>query len=120
MPLRRRALDSAKTHQSVERLRGEPALVALRAERFHEVIHFPLTHAFVERDEEIRTPEPSVVLRNLVLQHQMIAERVPGELGHHAMILVQITTIVREDQIPCGLRLQLLEELLDLAADIRK
>ena len=50
----------------------------------------------------------------------MVAERVPRQLADEAVILVQVVPRVREDQIRLDRALQLLEALLDLAADVRE
>ncbi len=38
----------------------------------------------VERDEDVRRAEVAVVLRDLVLEDEVVAERVPGQLGRRA------------------------------------
>ena len=55
-----------------------------------------------------------VVLGYLVLEDQVVAEGVPGQLAAQAMILMQVGALVREDRVWRELGLQLLEEVLDL------
>ena len=74
----------------------------------------------VEVDEEVRRAQVAVVLRDLVLEDQMVAKRVPGQLRDEAMILVQIAAPVREDQVRGDLALEALEVLLDLGAVVRE
>ena len=44
----------------------------------------------VEVDEHVRRAEVAVVLRDLVLEDQVVAEGVPGELRDEAVVLVEI------------------------------
>ncbi len=69
----------------------------------------------VERDETVRRAEVAVELRNLVLQNQVIPERVPGQIRQHAVILVPVVPIVRQHEVR-STRLQRLEDRLDLGA----
>ena len=50
----------------------------------------------------------------------MIAERVPGELAHEPMILMEVVAGVREHEVRADLRLQVLEEVLHVAAHVRE
>ena len=74
----------------------------------------------VEMDEQVRSPEVAVVLRNLVLEDQVVTERVPGQLARQAVILMEVAALVGEDHVRRDLGLQILEERLDLAAVVRQ
>src|SRR6266850_2334287 len=50
----------------------------------------------------------------------MIAKRVPGQLRHYTMILVQVVAVVRKNQIRGDLLLQVFEKFFYLGANIRK
>ncbi len=52
-----------------------------------------------EGDENRRNTEVAVVLRDLVLEHEVVPERVPRQLAQEPMILVQILPVMREDQM---------------------
>src|SRR5262249_36477447 len=71
-----------------------------------------------EVDEEIRRSQVPLVLGDLVLEDQVVAERVPGELGHQPVVLVEIFATVGQDEVGRVLPFELLEELLDLGADV--
>ena len=58
-----------------------------------------LDERLVERDEDVRTAEIAVVLRDLVLEDQVVAERVPRELAGEPVVLVEVVPRVREDEI---------------------
>src|SRR5688572_25110953 len=73
----------------------------------------------VQRDEEVRRSQVTVVFRYLVLEDEMIPEGVPSELAGESMILVQIVSRVREDDIGTYF-LQLLERLFDIRTRIGK
>ena len=51
---------------------------------------------------------------------EMVAKCVPGQFRDNAVILVQVMPVMREDEIGLHFRLQLLEGLLDVGADVRK
>ena len=50
----------------------------------------------------------------------MVAQRVPRQLADETVILVKVVSRVSEDQVGLDSRLQLLERVLDLAADVRE
>ena len=64
--------------------------------------------------------EVAVDLRDLVLEDQVVAERVPRQLAREPVILVEVVAGVREHELRVDARLQVLEDLLDLAADVRQ
>ena len=70
------------------------------------------TH-LVDRDEDVWLAEIAVVLRDLVLEDQVVAERVPGQVARRAVILVEVASGVREDDVRIDLALERLEEVLD-------
>ena len=70
----------------------------------------------VERDEEVGRAHVPVVLRHLVLEDQVVAERVPGQLASQAVVLVQVARWWVKTTSGEKSPLKALEELLDLAA----
>ena len=76
--------------------------------------------ASLSGDEDVRRAEVAVVLRDLVLEDQVIAERVPRQLAGVAVVLMQVVPLVREDEVGRHLALQLLEPVLDAAAVVRE
>ena len=81
---------------------------------------FRFDDGLVERDEDVRRAEIAVVLRDLELEDQVVAEGVPGQLGDEPVILVEVRAGVREHQLRRHGRLQPLERLLDVAAGVRE
>ena len=71
-------------------------------------------------DEQVRRTEIAVVLRDLVLEDQVVAPRVPGELAGQPVVLVQVGALMGEDHVGRELGLQALEERLDGVAAVRK
>ena len=49
--------------------------------------------------EDVRAAEVAVVLRDLVLEDQVVAERVPGQLADEPVVLVEVVPRVREDEV---------------------
>src|SRR5262249_43986014 len=80
--LRRRAFDAAKPHQPVERLRRIPTFPALARERRHEMLNLAPADRGSERHEQVGLTEVSVVFRDLVLENEMVAERLARQRGH--------------------------------------
>src|SRR2546430_14041022 len=76
--------------------------------------------ALVERHVPIGSPEIAVVLGDLVLENQMVAKRVPGQLGDETVILMVVTAIMREDDVGNRLTLERFEEVLDLCSGVWK
>ena len=62
----------------------------------------------------------SVPFRDLVLEDQVIPERVPGQLADQAVVLMEVVTGVREDELGVDPRLELLEDILDLGGRVRQ
>src|SRR5437773_839324 len=116
-PLR---LDPAQPQERRERVRGEPVVVLLRLETVHEDPDLLLAGRLVELNEEIGVADVAVVLHDFVLEDQVIPVRIPRQLGHQAMVLVEIVAIRREDDVRRRLDLQPFEELLDTLALIRE
>src|ERR671914_365579 len=71
------ALYATQPQQGAERIFGEPALGALRRIGGQHVAGFPPCLRGSHRRVDVRLAEPAVVLRNLVFQNRMVAERVP-------------------------------------------
>src|SRR5580704_7660465 len=74
--------DPADSQQRTESVFGEPLLAGLRAKRSENVPNFCFAQRFVKPHKEIGRTEISVILRNLVLEDQMIAKCVPGQLAY--------------------------------------
>ena len=63
--------------------------------------------------------EIAVVLRHLVLEDQVVAKRVPRELGGEPVVLVEVVAGMRQDEVWVD-PLQLLEDILDATPVVRK
>src|SRR5712692_1946878 len=70
-------LHSPKAHQRLKDVLAEPVLVALRCEVSENRLDLSLRGRLGQMDEQVRRTEVPVVLRNLVLEDQMIPEGVP-------------------------------------------
>jgi hypothetical protein len=70
----------------------------------------------VEHRVDARTAEVAVELRDLVLEHEVVAERVEGQLAEGAVVLVAVAPPVREDEVGPPPALDGLEVRLDLRA----
>ena len=62
-------------------------------------VELPLDQFLRQRDVDVRAAEVAVDLRDLVLQDQVAAERVPGQLAGETVILVEVVAGVREDDL---------------------
>jgi len=113
-------LDSTNPEEGPKGFFSEPRPFPLAGETIENLLNLSLGGCFIQADEKVGRTQVTIVLRDLILQNEMVSERVPGELGDQAMILVQVHPIVSEDQIRVKIFFQSLEEFLDLAPLIRK
>ena len=98
VPARRARLGPAQAHEPEEELLVEPVLFALARERLSQQARLLACELLRHRDEDVRRAEVAVVLRDLVLEDQVVAPGVPRQLAHEAVILVQVVPRVREDR----------------------
>ena len=111
-------LEAAQAHQPGERVAIEPVLVRLAREVPLEERQLLLDDRLGQRHEDVRRPEVAVDLRDLVLEDQVVAERVPRQLAREPVVLVEVVARVGEHELRVDAGLQILEELLDLAAAV--
>lgn len=74
---------------------------------------------FVQMYKQIRRSQIAVILGYLVFQNQVIPKRVPGQLTQQAMVLMQVMSIMCEDDVG-SYGFELFEIFLDLDPDVRK
>ena len=86
-------------------------------EAFDDNLNLPRTDRLLQRKEEVGLAQIAVVLGDLVLQDQVVSERVPGQVGDQAVVLMPVVAVVSEHQIGVELPLQGLEPVLDRAAE---
>src|SRR5690606_32654052 len=96
---RRAALDAAQPGQREHGVGAEPVLRALRRECVEDVRRLALAVLARHGNEEIRLSQVAVVLRNLVLQHELRAEVIPGEFADESMVLMPVVPGVRQHEI---------------------
>src|SRR6266404_782302 len=118
--LRRPGLDATDPHQRHEGVGGEPVLVPLALKAVHQQLDLLQACGLIQVHEHVGRPNVTVVFHDFVFEDQVIAVGVPRQFRHEAMVLVQIVSVVREDDVRRYPPLQVLEELLDLAADVWK
>ena len=95
----RRSLHPADPHQRPEQLVVEPVLVPLAREDAREQSTFSSHELLVRRARRRWVAQVAVVLGDLVLEDQVVAERVPGQLAEEPVVLVQVVARVGEDEI---------------------
>ena len=88
------AFHSAQAHQRHESFFGKPVLVPLRAERRLKVPDLLSARSHIEGHEAVGRAKIAIELGDLVLENQMIAEGVPGEIRQRAVVLMAILAIV--------------------------
>src|SRR3984893_15825049 len=109
----RSSFHTPQAHQGLKRLGVEPRLGALARVAAQERAGFGGGMCVGELHIDVGGSEPALVLPNLVLEQQVAAKRVPGELAHETMILVLVGAMVREHDIRRWEILQGLEGVLD-------
>ena len=82
--------------------------------------NFGLGNFIFERNEGIRLGQIAIELGNFVFENQMIAKRIPGEVGKNAMVLMPIITEMSEDQVGLNETFELLEVIFDQFTLVRE
>lgn len=113
VPISRPALHSTKAEQAEERLFAEPIFPTLGSEYIEQGFAFAPGDVSAERNEDVWLAEVSVPLRYFVLQNEVLAERVPSQVGHDSMILVPVVARVGKDDIRPKLTRESFERILD-------
>jgi hypothetical protein len=113
VPIDRATLHPANAHQSKKSLFSEPILRPLRSENIEERFGFVASRGRAQRDVEVRPAEISVPLWNLVLENELVAESIPSQVGHDAVILMAVVSRMREDNVRSELPSQTFERILD-------
>jgi len=114
------AFHAAKPHERAEEVFGKPLTPMLRGKVLMKMLHFASDKILAQLDENAWLAKIAIKLRNLELENQVISKGIPCELGHETVILMRITSIMREDQVRVDLRLQCLEPVLDGCSVIRE
>ncbi len=86
----------------------------------HEQLDLAVHGAPRGRDEHIRPAEVTVPLRDLVLEHDVVAEAVPDELRNLAVVLMGILAPMAHNDVRRRTRLQALEPILQFGALVRE
>src|SRR5271166_165874 len=93
---RRVGLHPAEPQDRKKGLFVEPLLLALRVEAVDDDLDLAGAGRFFQRNEEVGRAQVAVVVRNLVLQDQVVPERVPREVRDQAVVLVPVVAVVGE------------------------
>ena len=96
---RRVRLDPPEAQQRAERSLVEPLAAVLGPVALLEDPDLLGDDGFGSVDEDVRRTEVAVELRDLVLEDQVVAERVPGQLAGEPVVLVRVVAVVREDDV---------------------
>src|SRR4029078_9959074 len=97
----------APTHQPDEELAVEPVLSLLTVKVRRQKLQLLVNVVRRQRNVEIRAAHVSVPFRELVLEDQMIPERVPGQFADQPVVLVEVVPSVREDELGVDARLEI-------------
>ena len=105
-------LDPAQPQQGPEGVVAEPGPPGLAGEALAQQLDLALAALRLQGHEQVGLAEVALVLGDLVLQDQVAAEGVPGQLGDQPVVLVPVLEPVGEDQVGVDLGLEPLEALL--------
>src|ERR1700733_50528 len=112
------ALHPTQAHQRQKCFFPKPPFCTLGLEGIHNETDLFLILFRFEWDEHVWLPHIAVVLRNLILQDQVVTKSVPGQFRDQPMILMRIPTVVSKNEVRRD-RLQLLKHFLDFGAGKR-
>src|SRR5258708_22281149 len=93
------ALDPANRHEPVERIRPKPRARGLRSEMPQQELHLSLRNCAGQRHVEVGDPQVALVFWNLVLEREMVPERVPRQLADHSVVLMIVVPTVAKYEI---------------------
>src|SRR5262245_3653954 len=117
---RRVRFHPAYAEDGQEEILREPTPITLCLKVTEHQLDLPLGDSLAETEENIGRSEVAVVLRELVLEDEVISERVPRQFGREPMVLMAVVRVMGEDEIRDKPGLQVFEYLLHLAADVRQ
>jgi hypothetical protein len=106
-------LHSTKSHESEKGLFTEPVFRALSSEDVNQRLALPPSRACAQGHVQIRLAEVTVPFRNLVFENELLAEGVPGQVGHDSVVLVPVVTHVSEDDVRTEFARETFERVLD-------
>src|SRR6266545_156742 len=116
IPGRRVRLQPTQPHHRPKCVCAEPRAVELAREVREQQLDLPRGGGLVQGDEQHGSAEVALVLGDLVLEDQVVAEGVPGQLRDQAVVLVRVVAARGQDQVRREAALELLEGLLDRGA----
>src|SRR5579863_1459697 len=89
----------------------EPMLATLGRESIHQIANLLLNDLGFKWHKDAGSSHVPVVLRNFILEDQVVSKRVPGELCQQPVVLMCVPAVMGKDQVG-GNRLQPLEGFL--------
>jgi hypothetical protein len=101
-------LHSAQAHQGTKGFLSKPSLGLLRLERVHDVANLLFEELGLERHEDIRLAQITVIFRDFIFEDQVVTKGVPSQFRDQAVILMRVFTVVSENEVRRN-RLQLLK-----------
>src|SRR5262249_34471112 len=106
---RRATFHASQSGQTCKGFGIKPLLRALAPEMQHQEIDFSLQGARRDRDIEIGLTHVSIPFGNLVLENAVIAEGIPSQTAHLAVVLMCVVSAVCEDQVRIDAAFKILE-----------
>ena len=114
------ALHAADSMHSLKGVFGQPGLVALCLKNVTDILDFAFAQFPFERNEIVGRAQIAVIFGNFVLQNQMVAPGIPGQIRYGAMVLVPVVPVVREDEVRQNNLFEFLEGFLDFCSFVGK
>src|SRR5680860_1868647 len=90
----RLTFDASYAHEAPKSVAVVPVLVVLAVEVMCQVVELSINDLFRQRDVHVWRPQVPFVLRDLVLEQDVVTPRVPGKPGDGLVVLVPIVEAV--------------------------
>lgn len=103
--VRRIRFDAPEALKGQKSVLSKPVFGALGSKRLADISCFSFTSPAIQAHEEIGRAKIAVVLWNFVLQDEVVAKCIPGQLTDHSVVLVKVASVMGQNQI--GLKLSL-------------
>ena len=110
---RRGTFDSPEAQHGPEGVRREPLSFRLALKMPDQGGNFLFRYLTGDGDEDIGLPQVAVVFGDFVFQHEMVAKRVPSEVGQDTMVLVPVFAVVGQHQVRLKLSFDFFKGVLD-------
>lgn len=112
--------DAAQSENRRKCVLGEPTFLPLALEALQDGLDFFLGDGLWQVDKKIGCPQISIILDDFVFENQVVSVRVPSQLRYQPMVLMEVSTIMRQDNVREVFSFEFFKEVLYFSSNIGK